>query len=669
MMDDIWTRIVSDLAERVSGPLKFRLVLQPLMAAFLAARSGMADAKAGRPPYFWTLVSEPSQRARLIKDGLKSVGKVFVLAFVLDVVYQIIATRFVYPGEAAIVAILLAIVPYVLVRGLVTRLARSHDMRPVLIIVGATIAVLGLASIPIPANGFRPTIERTASAVIGRPVDVGRVRLSMLGRSLLVDAVAIADDPAFSTSPFLKARSMTVDVELLPLIAFRSLNVRGITIEDPEVALIRNSAGHWNVSSLSPTGGSLMRKFDVREGRLTVTSASGTSQYEHVNIGASHMSPGSTWPLIATAVLPGGALNLKVNVASRVGGVSVDGRATVSNAVLVDGGSPASQPVVVDFRTSYDFRQRLGNLHHSTIRTGGATAQIDGIYRAGDTTLVNFRISTAGMPAKELESFLPALGMQLPRGTRLTAGNVVANLAVTGATRRITTTGTVGLFDARFTGLDLGSKVGAVAGLAGVDTGRDLDVQELTANLLIAPDGVRFDHLTGVVPSFGRLTGAGTIDAKNNLHFAMVATLTSPPERPGGPVGTSGVVGGEPRRVPFLVQGTATDPRFVPDAGEGALSPCAATRRSRDRPGIGSGSGGSPGHRPIVLTDGIAAELGGNGGSPGAAYLIACLHPIDDRHQRTDSARGSGVDVRGQARWVSGAAAEGCRPCAAPIAK
>src|SRR6185436_717291 len=153
---------------------------------------------------------------------------------------------------------------------------------------------------------------------------------------------------------------------------------------------------HWNVSSLSPTGGSLMRKFDVREGRLTVTSASGTSQYEHVNIGASHMSPGSTWTLIASAVLPGGVLNLKVNVASRGGGVSVDGRATVSNAVLVDGGSPASQPVVVDFRTSYDFRQRLGNLHQSTIRTGGATAQIDGIYRAGDTTLVNFRISTAG---------------------------------------------------------------------------------------------------------------------------------------------------------------------------------------------------------------------------------------------------------------------------------
>ena len=60
----------------------------------------------------------------MIKDGWKSVGKVFLLAIVLDVVYQIIAERFVYPGEAIIVAIILAIVPYLILRGLVTRLAR-----------------------------------------------------------------------------------------------------------------------------------------------------------------------------------------------------------------------------------------------------------------------------------------------------------------------------------------------------------------------------------------------------------------------------------------------------------------------------------------------------------------------------------------------------------------
>jgi len=127
-MDDMWMRIAGDLAARVSGPMKFRLVLQPCVAAFFAIRSGLADARAGRPPYFWTLVTDPAQRAYMIKDGWKSVGKVFMLALVLDVVYQIIVSRFVYPGETIIVAFVLAIAPYLILRGLVTRLVRTKSL-------------------------------------------------------------------------------------------------------------------------------------------------------------------------------------------------------------------------------------------------------------------------------------------------------------------------------------------------------------------------------------------------------------------------------------------------------------------------------------------------------------------------------------------------------------
>ena len=78
--------------------------------------------KAGKPPYFWALFSDPAHRAEMVKDGWKSVGKVFVLALVLDVVYQTVATAFVYPGEAIITALLLAIVPYLILRAAVTRL-------------------------------------------------------------------------------------------------------------------------------------------------------------------------------------------------------------------------------------------------------------------------------------------------------------------------------------------------------------------------------------------------------------------------------------------------------------------------------------------------------------------------------------------------------------------
>ena len=124
-MDDQWMRFVEDLASRVSGPMKLRVILQPVMASIFAILAGLKDAKAGKPPYFWGLLTHPAHRAEMVKDGWKSVGKVFVLAIVLDVVFQVIVLRFVYPGEVIVVAFLLAIVPYLLLRGLVTRLARK----------------------------------------------------------------------------------------------------------------------------------------------------------------------------------------------------------------------------------------------------------------------------------------------------------------------------------------------------------------------------------------------------------------------------------------------------------------------------------------------------------------------------------------------------------------
>jgi hypothetical protein len=121
-MDDIWARIAENMVDRVSGPMRLRLFVQPTMAAIFAIRSGLKDARSGKPPYFWTLATDPTARAELIKDGWKSVGTVFMLALALDVVYQIVELHFVYPGEAVIVAFLLAIVPYLILRGLVTRL-------------------------------------------------------------------------------------------------------------------------------------------------------------------------------------------------------------------------------------------------------------------------------------------------------------------------------------------------------------------------------------------------------------------------------------------------------------------------------------------------------------------------------------------------------------------
>jgi hypothetical protein len=120
-MDDTLSRIAEDLAGRLHGPLTMRLLLQPLMALLLGAHAGLSDARAGRPPYSWSLLNDPLRRPALIREGARSIGKVFAAAIVLDGIYQMIVLRWFYPGEAIIVATVLAIVPYLLVRGIVRR--------------------------------------------------------------------------------------------------------------------------------------------------------------------------------------------------------------------------------------------------------------------------------------------------------------------------------------------------------------------------------------------------------------------------------------------------------------------------------------------------------------------------------------------------------------------
>jgi hypothetical protein len=124
-MDDIsvWMRGAQNLIDRTDGPMNFRFILQPVMAAVFAIIAGLKDARAGKPPYFWSLIAGKAHRVDRIKDGWKSVGKVIIVALILDIAYQIIVLKFIYPGEAVIVAFIVVIAPYLILRGLVTRLA------------------------------------------------------------------------------------------------------------------------------------------------------------------------------------------------------------------------------------------------------------------------------------------------------------------------------------------------------------------------------------------------------------------------------------------------------------------------------------------------------------------------------------------------------------------
>ena len=120
---EVRDRVWHDLLERPSHLFRFRFILQPVMAGIAAVHDGIADARRGRTPYFWALVTRSSRLVGRLEEGVISTERVLLLGLVMDTIYQLIVLKTFYPAEAAIVAIVLAFIPYLLLRGPITRFA------------------------------------------------------------------------------------------------------------------------------------------------------------------------------------------------------------------------------------------------------------------------------------------------------------------------------------------------------------------------------------------------------------------------------------------------------------------------------------------------------------------------------------------------------------------
>jgi AsmA protein len=567
----------------------------------------------------------------------------------------------------------------------------SSKLRIILIVVAVLVVLVLILPFLIPVNQFRPTIEQKASAALGRKVDVGNLSFSLLGGSLSAENLSIGDDPKFSPSPFLVAKSLKVGVEIMPLIFSKSLNITGVTIVDPQVTLLRNPAGQWNYSSMggaagsppaaktsssAPAGDFSVKQFDLKNGQIVIgsTTSQKRSTYDHVDVSASNVSATTKFPLKVSADLPGGGkfklngdagpvdatdssltpvdakleisgmnlatsgvldpsaglgglLDLNATVNSQGGAAQVAGTAKLSKALLVAGGSPATEPVNVDFNTKYDLRKNSGVLNPSTLKIGNANTNLSGTYlTSGDNTVLNIKVDGQNMPAQDLVSFLPALGINMPKGATLQGGTLSTSLNLTGPTNRMITTGNVGLYSAKLVGFDLGSKMSAISALTGVKSGKDLDIQKITTNLRMAPDGLKADNFNAVLPALGNVVGGGTVDAKNNLDFKMAATLTdalgtmaSPVSGAanglGGIMGKAGGGGGggggckNGTTIPFMIEGTTSDPKFIPDAGGLAAGMVKSQLGCVGGLVPGAGKGQPP--NPANVTKGLGGLFGG----------------------------------------------------------
>ncbi len=128
-MADIQTIFTNDLISRLDGPLHFRFVVQPLIAIGFAVRDGIRDAKKGYPAYGWALLTDSEHRQTLMNSGWKGISKVFIVAFVLDLIYQMVTSHTIKLPAALITACLLALIPYILLRGPANRLVRYRRRR------------------------------------------------------------------------------------------------------------------------------------------------------------------------------------------------------------------------------------------------------------------------------------------------------------------------------------------------------------------------------------------------------------------------------------------------------------------------------------------------------------------------------------------------------------
>lgn len=126
---EVHERIWRHIVERPDGPMSFRFLLQPIMASVAALHDGVKDARLGRAPYFWTVLSDPAERGGRLREGIVSTARIILLGLGMDAIYQYMVLGTFYPGEAALVALLLAFIPYLILRGPIARLAHLWQTR------------------------------------------------------------------------------------------------------------------------------------------------------------------------------------------------------------------------------------------------------------------------------------------------------------------------------------------------------------------------------------------------------------------------------------------------------------------------------------------------------------------------------------------------------------
>jgi hypothetical protein len=404
-----------------------------------------------------------------------------------------------------------------------------------LLIVAAVLAlilIVLIVAVPflIDVDRFRPAIQSQLESALGRPVEIGHLQFSLITGGVKAQAITIGDDESFSQAPFLRAETLSAGVDIWPLLRSREMHIHSLTIERPQINLIRTSNGRWNFSTLgaprrtsggddppasSPSQPSefSIERLDVTGGKITLSRAGGGTQQtlDDVSIHVENIAPGATVPMQISAKTPSGG---SAKIAGTFG--PLDPKGSLERAQI------------------------------------------------------HLKLDGQKLPAQDLEGVMQILGVGPPSGSKVRGGTVNMSLAFDGPFDRLVTTGQISVSDARLAGFDLASKLGPLMALSGISSGSETRIQSMSGRIHMAPEGMRADDLVIAVPPLGTLTGTGTVSPDTRLNFHMIAKLSA--QTAAGPFGALGqMIGMQPGTsgsIPFRIQGTTANPVFVPELGK-----------------------------------------------------------------------------------------------------
>jgi AsmA protein len=511
---------------------------------------------------------------------------------------------------------------------------KSRILRWILII--AVLLAAAIVALPfiIDANQFKPQLQSKFSSMFGREVRVGNLKLSLLSGSVAVDDISISDNPSFSHSPFLQAKSLKVGVELKPLIFSKAVRITGISLDEPTINLIRTASGDWNFSDLGSSSASKNKPSDqksgglsesdisikeltITNGRIVITQGKKPSVYDKATIKASNLSYASAFPFSLSAALPGGGslqltgeagpmnktdmtatpLSAEISVkgfdliasgavtpgsglAGHIdfnGSLSSNGRvvqskgdANAEKLQLVKGGAPAAQLISLGYAVNYDLAQQNGKLIDAKLKYGKAVAQLNG----------TFDRKGDGMLLK-IRLHAAAMPVQDIKALLPTIGVQLPKGATLEGGALDVDMASEGMLEKMVTA---GTIELSKTRLTGFDLGGKLSMLATLAGIKSSPEtdieklasGVRFSA-EGIQVSnlvlIAPALGELTGDGKVASDRALDFRMLAN-LKPTGGIGGSLVrlTKSKSMKLPFFVRGTASDPKFVPDLKNAAGS-------------------------------------------------------------------------------------------------